>query len=215
MRAGAKGVSPEWWETLALGLGRAQWKADRIEDCCRPQPGRDIKRNTSALHNGLCHSTGMGRRAGKNLGEFLNCFHRFFRKGSWSRSSPEVTPPLTALQCCDFPAIFYRQFLLFHKQETPQGCRDRNQESHNPPVAAMRAQSGQVLQVVLHCISLAGYPELLTASRHTSCPTPASVSVRHLGGTPEGSPCSRCLRSAWFEKALVGATSSVTKSRRI
>lgn len=53
MRAGAKEVSPEWWETRVPGLGRAQGKAGRVWDCCRARPGQDIKRNTSALHNGL------------------------------------------------------------------------------------------------------------------------------------------------------------------
>lgn len=55
----------------------------------------------------------MGRHAGKNLGEFLNCLHGYFRES-------EVTPPLAALQCCDFPAT-----LSSHSSSFPTNKRHR------------------------------------------------------------------------------------------
>lgn len=78
-----------WWETLVSSMGRAQWKAGRPLWAAANHVQEETLRQTILLLTVASviawGALGRGTHAGKNLEEFLNHLHKFFRAGGWTR----------------------------------------------------------------------------------------------------------------------------------
>lgn len=113
MRAGAKEVSPE------CGIPwHSAWEGHSGRQAGFGTAAKDIKRNISALHNGLCHGTGStwdGKTCGKEFGRVFELFARIFLEKviGTNHLQRSLQPQLL----CN-AVIFLPQLLLSHKQET-------------------------------------------------------------------------------------------------